>query len=95
MNLATGFLRSLPCFLLAFSDPVSALSPARTLSFNMDKGNLVLNWSFENSLQAWESTPLAGFTVDPHYKYPAKSGSYVGLSDGAASGAGVNSTLLA
>lgn len=63
--------------------PLYALTPSRSLSWGTEAGNLLPNWSFENSWQGWENGTPQGTTVDLRYKLAgAPSGSYVAASIG-------------
>ncbi|MDB5051606.1 MAG: hypothetical protein JWO30_4677 [Fibrobacteres bacterium] len=81
------------------SAPQAALSPARSYQWAFQGGNLMPNWSFENSLEGWTENPQGGVTVDTRFKAAgspitsAKTGSFVGMATRAGNGAAAASLL--
>ncbi len=85
--------------LLWFPFESAALSHSRAYQWGFKAGNLLPNWSFENSLDSWMENPASGFSVDTHFKAAgteidsAKSGSFAARVAGTGAGA-TNSCLM-
>ena len=79
-------------FLLGVSVAMGqTLTPSRSYAWESKTGNLLSNWSCENLLQFWQENPVAGFTLNSHFKaatdaITAKTGSFVAKVSGTQSG---------